>query len=168
MADKTINKIYHLADLHIRNLKRHKEYREVFNKFLKQVKKDNIEDSIIYIAGDIAHAKTEMSPELVQEISWFLTECSKLREVVLITGNHYCNLNNKYRLDVLTPIIENLNNPRIHYLRDTGIYPIHNLWIRCGILVRNSTLTYCIIYVETVFHRIISSQNLVTVISFAL
>ena len=50
----TINKIYHLADLHIRNLKRHKEYREVFNKFLKQVKKDNIEDSIIYIAGDIA------------------------------------------------------------------------------------------------------------------
>ena len=81
----TINKIYHLADLHIRNLKRHKEYREIFNKFLKQVKQDNIEDSIIYIAGDIAHAKTEMSPELVQEISWFLTECSKLRETVLIT-----------------------------------------------------------------------------------
>jgi DNA repair exonuclease SbcCD ATPase subunit len=127
MADKIINKIYHLADLHIRNLKRHKEYKEVFNKFLKQVKKDNIEDSIIYLAGDIAHAKTEMSPELVQEISWFLTECSKLREVVLITGNHDCNLNNNFRLDVLTPIIDNLNNPRIHYLRDTGIYNIHNL-----------------------------------------
>ena len=122
-----INKIYHLADLHIRNLKRHKEYREVFNKFLKQVKQDNIEDSIIYIAGDIAHAKTEMSPELVQEISWFLTECAKLRETVLITGNHDCNLNNNYRLDVLTPIIENLSNPRIHYLRDTGTYNIHNL-----------------------------------------
>ena len=57
----TINKIYHLADLHIRNLKRHKEYREVFNKFLKQVKQDNIEDSIIYIAGDIAHFQTEIS-----------------------------------------------------------------------------------------------------------
>ena len=119
-----INKIYHLADLHIRNLKRHKEYREVFNKFLKQVKQDNIEDSIIYIAGDIAHAKTEMSPELVQEISWFLTECAKLRETVLITGNHDCNLNNNYRLDVLTPIIENLSNPRIHYLRDVVLqYP---------------------------------------------
>ena len=122
-----INKVYHLADLHIRNLKRHKEYREVFNKFLKQVKSDKLEDSLIYIGGDIAHAKTEMSPELVQEISWFLTECAKLREVVLITGNHDCNLNNNYRLDVLTPIIENLNNPRIHYLRDTGVYPIHNL-----------------------------------------
>ena len=122
-----IKKIYHLADLHIRNLQRHKEYREVFKKFLKQVKQDKIEESIIYIAGDIAHAKTEMSPELVQEISWFLTECAKLRETVLITGNHDCNLNNSYRLDVLTPIINNLSNPRIHYLRDTGVYNIHNL-----------------------------------------
>ena len=122
-----INKVYHLADLHIRNLKRHKEYREVFTKFLKQVEEDDIQDSVIYLGGDIAHAKTEMSPELIQEISWFLTECAKLREVVLITGNHDCNLNNNYRLDVLTPIIENLNNSRIHYLRDTGVYPIHNL-----------------------------------------
>ena len=122
-----INKVYHLADLHIRNLQRHKEYRSVFKKFLKQVKDDGIEDSIIYLAGDIAHAKTEMSPELIQEISWFLTECSKLRETILITGNHDCNLNNSHRLDVLTPIISNLDNPRIHYLRDTGVYNIHNL-----------------------------------------
>jgi len=122
-----INKIYHLADLHIRNLQRHKEYRLVFKKFLKQVKEDKIEDSIIYLAGDIAHAKTEMSPELVQEISWFLTECAKLRETVLITGNHDCNLNNSHRLDVLTPIIENLKNDRIHYLKDTGVYNLHNL-----------------------------------------
>ena len=122
-----INKVYHLADLHIRNLQRHKEYKLVFNKFLKQVKQDNIEDSLIYIAGDIAHAKTEMSPELVHEISWFLTECAKLRETVIITGNHDCNLNNSHRLDVLTPIIKNLGNDRIHYLRDTGVYNIHNL-----------------------------------------
>ena len=122
-----INKIYHLADLHIRNLQRHREYRLVFEKFLNQVKQDAIEDSVIYLAGDIAHAKTEMSPELVQEISWFLTECAKLRETILITGNHDCNLNNNHRLDVLTPIVENLNNSRIHYLRDTGVYNIHNL-----------------------------------------
>jgi DNA repair exonuclease SbcCD ATPase subunit len=122
-----IQKIYHLADLHIRNLKRHKEYREVFKKFLERVEIDNHQNSIIYLAGDIAHAKTEMSPELVREISWFLTECAKLRETFLITGNHDCNLNNDYRLDVLTPIVENLNNSRIHYLRDTGVYPFQNL-----------------------------------------
>ena len=27
-----INKIYHVADVHIRNVKRHKEYKEVFNR----------------------------------------------------------------------------------------------------------------------------------------
>ena len=43
-----INKVYYL---HIRNLQRHKEYRGVFKKFLKQVKEDKIEDSMIYIAG---------------------------------------------------------------------------------------------------------------------
>ena len=92
-----IEKIYHLADIHIRNLQRHKEYRSVFKKFLKQVKKDNIENSVIYLAGDIAHAKTEMSPELVQEISWLFKECADLRDTFVITGNHDCNLNNNYR-----------------------------------------------------------------------
>lgn len=127
MSKQKITHVYHLADLHIRNLKRHNEYRLVFQRFLDNVKNDGIENSIIYIGGDIAHAKTEMSPELVREISWFLSECSKLREVVLITGNHDCNLNNNSRLDVLTPIIENLNDNRVHYLRDTGVYNIHNL-----------------------------------------
>lgn len=122
-----IDKIYHLADLHIRNYQRHKEYREVFQKFLDNVDSDGLLNSIIYIAGDIAHAKTDMSPELVSEISWFLTECANRRETVIITGNHDCNLNNSSRLDVLTPIVENLNNDKIHYLRDTGIYNIHNL-----------------------------------------
>ena len=122
-----VEKIYHLADLHIRNLKRHKEYREVFQKFLDNVDRDNIENSIIYLAGDIAHAKTEMSPELVREISWFLTECANRKHTFLITGNHDCNLNNNYRLDVLTPIVENLENERIHYLRDTGTYPFGNI-----------------------------------------
>src|SRR5210317_832506 len=122
-----IEKIYHVADVHIRNLQRHKEYRSVFKKFIKQVKKDNIKNSVIYLAGDIAHAKTEMSPELVREISWFLTECANRKHTFLITGNHDCNLNNNYRLDVLTPIVENLENDRIHYLRDTGSYPFGNI-----------------------------------------
>ena len=124
-----INKVYHLADLHIRNLQRHKEYRSVFKKFLKQVKDDGIEDSIIYLAGDIAHAKTEMSPELIQEISWFLTECSKLRETILITGNHDCNLNNKSREDTLSPIVDLVQKitPNLHYWKKTGVYNMDNV-----------------------------------------
>jgi len=118
--------IYHLADLHIRNLKRHKEYREVLNKFLSDVDSQNLENSIIYLAGDIAHAKTEMSPELVREITWFFTECANRKPTFVITGNHDCNLNNKDRLDVLTPICDNLSLPNLVYLRDTGVYQITN------------------------------------------
>ena len=90
LEGKVFTKAYHLADIHIRNLKRHKEYRKIFKKFISNVKKDKFKDALIYIAGDIAHAKTEMSPELVREVSWFLYECSKLHPTVLITGNHDC------------------------------------------------------------------------------
>ena len=119
-----LKKIYHIADVHIRNVKRHNEYRQVFEKMFDEIRKRGREDSIIYLAGDIAHAKLELSPELVREISWLFTECSKLCETILITGNHDCNMNNSDRLDVLTPIVEALNLPNFTYLRDTQVYGI--------------------------------------------
>jgi DNA repair exonuclease SbcCD ATPase subunit len=119
-----LKKIYHIADVHIRNVKRHKEYRQVFENMFEEIRKRGTDDAIIYLAGDIAHAKLEMSPELVREISWLFTECSKLCTTILITGNHDCNMNNLDRIDVLTPIVEALDLPNFHYLRDTQVYSI--------------------------------------------
>ena len=119
-----LKKIYHIADVHIRNVKRHNEYRQVFEKMFEEIRKRGTENSIIYLAGDIAHAKLELSPELVREISWLFTECSKHCETILITGNHDCNMNNSDRLDVLTPIVEALNLPNFTYLRDTQVHSI--------------------------------------------
>jgi DNA repair exonuclease SbcCD ATPase subunit len=121
---KRLKTIYHIADVHIRNVQRHKEYRKVFEKMFEEIRKRGTENSIIYLAGDIAHAKLELSPELVREISWLFTECSKHCETILITGNHDCNMNNSDRLDVLTPIVEALNLPNFTYLRDTQVYSI--------------------------------------------
>jgi len=118
----SLKRIYHIADIHIRNVKRHKEYRQVFEKMFEEIRQRGTEDSIIYLAGDIAHAKLEMSPELLKEISWLFTECSKLCKTILITGNHDCNMNNLDRLDVLTPIVEALDLPNFHYLRDTQVW----------------------------------------------
>jgi len=129
LEDQKITKVYHIADLHIRNLKRHKEYKTVFTRFLREVKKNNLDDAIIYIGGDIAHAKTEMSPELVHMISWFLGSCAKLHPTFVITGNHDCNQNNPHRMDVLTPIIDNIQSENLHYLRDTGVYEIGDLTV---------------------------------------
>jgi DNA repair exonuclease SbcCD ATPase subunit len=126
MLNLKVDYIYHLADLHIRNLKRHKEYREILNQFLVDVDSQKKENAVIYLAGDIAHAKTEMSPELVREITWFFNECANRFPTFVITGNHDCNLNNMDRLDVLTPICDNLNNPNLYYLRDTGTTHIND------------------------------------------
>jgi len=126
MLNLKVDYIYHLADLHIRNLKRHKEYREILNKFLADVDSQKKKNAVIYLAGDIAHAKTEMSPELVREITWFFNECANRFPTFVITGNHDCNLNNMDRLDVLTPICDNLNNPNLYYLRDTGTTHIND------------------------------------------
>ena len=53
--DGTIKKIYHIADVHIRNLKRHKEYREVFSHLYDYISNTKTEDSIIVLCGDIVH-----------------------------------------------------------------------------------------------------------------
>jgi DNA repair exonuclease SbcCD ATPase subunit/DNA repair exonuclease SbcCD nuclease subunit len=119
-----LKRIYHIADIHIRNIKRHKEFREVFYSMFDEIQKRGTEDSIIYLAGDIAHAKLEMSPELVSEISWLFTECNKLCPTIVIAGNHDCNMNNSDRLDVLTPIVDALKLPNLTYLKDTQVYGI--------------------------------------------
>ncbi len=119
-----LKRIYHIADIHIRNIKRHKEFRQVFYTMFDEIKKRGTEDSIIYLAGDIAHAKLEMSPELVSEISWLFTECNKLCPTIVIAGNHDCNMNNSDRMDVLTPIVDALKLPNLTYLRDTQVYGI--------------------------------------------
>jgi DNA repair exonuclease SbcCD ATPase subunit len=121
---KRLKTIYHIADVHIRNVQRHKEYRQVFEKMFEEIRKRGTENSLIYLAGDIAHAKLELSPELVREISWLFTECSKHCETILITGNHDCNMNNSDRLDVLTPIVDALNLPNFTYLKDTQVYSV--------------------------------------------
>ena len=120
---KEIKYIHHISDVHIRNLKRHAEYEQVFEKLYDKIK-ENRENSLIYIGGDIAHSKTDMSPELVDQTSRFLKSLSEICPTIVITGNHDCNLNNLNRLDVLTPIINNLNLPNLHYLKHSGVYDV--------------------------------------------
>ena len=109
--DGKVNKIYHIADVHIRNLKRHVEYKEVFERLYQYISDTKTDDAIIVLAGDIVHAKTDMTPEVIEMTQSFLTKLSTLLPTVLIPGNHDANLNNPSRLDALTPIVNALNNP---------------------------------------------------------
>jgi len=113
--------IHHISDIQIRNLNRHKEYEQVFNGLYEEVKK-NPKNAVAYIGGDIAHSKTEMSPELIDQLSRLFKNLADICPTIIIAGNHDCNLNNLNRMDCLTPIVENLNHPNLHYLKRTGVY----------------------------------------------
>ena len=54
-----LEKVLHVADIHIRNYQRHKEYREVFKR-LYSAARELPTNSIIYVAGDIVHNKTDI------------------------------------------------------------------------------------------------------------
>ena len=113
--------IHHISDIQIRNLKRHKEYEEVFERTYEEVRKHK-DNAVAYIGGDIAHSKTDMSPELVDELSRLFKNLADICPTIIIAGNHDCNLNNRSRMDVLSPIVNNLQHPNLHYLKDTGVY----------------------------------------------
>jgi len=123
-----INTILHIADIHLRNWKRHKEFKDVFKKLFEAV--DSLpENSIVTVGGDIVHAKTDMSPELINMVSYLFNELAERVPTIVICGNHDTNLNNNNRLDALTPIVEANNHPNLFYLRNSGLYEIGDVAI---------------------------------------
>ncbi|MAC34332.1 MAG: hypothetical protein CME38_12130 [Haliea sp.] len=110
-------KFAHIADTHIRNLRYHKEYTQVFEQLYDTL----IEEGVDYIihCGDIAHTKTQISPEFVDMCSDFLSSLATIAPTYVILGNHDGNLKNTGRLDALTPIVEALEHPNLHLLKDS-------------------------------------------------
>lgn len=111
-------KFAHIADTHIRNLKYHKEYKEVFNKIYESLKKERV-DYIIH-CGDICHTKTQISPEYVSMASDFLSNLADIAPTYVILGNHDGNLRNGNRQDSITPIVEALDHDNLHLLKNSG------------------------------------------------
>ena len=99
-------KFVHIADTHIKNLKFHPEYRSVFN-HLYEVLKEEKPDYIVH-CGDLAHTKTQISPEFVEMASNFFSTLSDIAPTYVILGNHDGNLKNSNRQDAITPIIQAL------------------------------------------------------------
>jgi len=113
-------RVAQISDVQIRNFQRHAEFRESFENLYVSLR-EKCPDFIVLV-GDIAQSKTHISPEFVQICSEFFTELAKIAQLVIIPGNHDANLANLTRLDALTPIVDALNNPRINYYKDSGVY----------------------------------------------
>ena len=111
-------KFAHIADTHIKNLKYHYEYRIVFDQLYDELRKQEV-DYIIH-CGDIAHTKTQISPEFVEMCSDFFRNLAAIAPTYIVLGNHDGNLKNSSRQDALTPIVDALDIDDLHLLKDSG------------------------------------------------
>ncbi len=111
-------KFAHIADTHIKNLKYHYEYREVFAQIYETLREQKV-DYIIH-CGDLAHTKTQLSPEFFELASDFLKNLADIAPVHMILGNHDGNLKNSSRQDAITPIVETLQHPNLHLHKHAG------------------------------------------------
>ena len=106
----------HIADTHIRNLKYHFEYKEIFKQLYSSLKEEKV-DYIVH-CGDIAHTKTQLSPEFVDMCRDFFENLSNIAPTYIILGNHDGNLRNSSRQDALTPIVKALKSPNLHLIKN--------------------------------------------------
>ena len=104
-------KIAHIADTHIRNYKYHKEYRAIFDQIFDRLREEQVD--LIVHCGDLAHTKTQLSPEYFDLATHFLKNLADIAPTYIILGNHDGNLRNSSRQDAITPIVEALNHPSL-------------------------------------------------------
>jgi DNA repair exonuclease SbcCD nuclease subunit len=120
-----IKKLIHFSDLHIRLFKDHDLYRSIMENAIEQWRE--LEPDRIVFTGDLVHSKNQLTPELIEMVSWILTECAKITKTIIIPGNHDAVISNLDRLDTLSPIINSLNNDNIVYYKDRGVYEDENV-----------------------------------------
>ena len=102
---KSIKRIFHISDVHIRLFTRHDEYKQIFEKLYCELQKYDCESSICALTGDIVHSKNDMSPELEVITFDFFRRLSEICPTFVIAGNHDALLNNRDRMDSISSII---------------------------------------------------------------
>jgi len=125
-------RICHIADVHVRGLTRHDELKEVVEALVIDANNRGGVDHIL-IAGDTFHTKTQgITPEVVDFISWIFKKLLTIKcctpdkcvKVHITLGNHDFNQMNKSRKDIITSIVNLLNDDNIKMYRDSGVYQL--------------------------------------------
>lgn len=131
---KTMISIAHLADIHIRGLSRHDEYRNVFKKFTQSCLDRHVDH--IFIAGDLFHTKTSgISPEYIDLLNELIRKMCYHCKVHITLGNHDGNLTNLQRQDAVSPIVDALQyelGRDLNLYKKSGVYmlePGYNLCV---------------------------------------
>ena len=115
-------KIAHVSDIHIRKLRYHKEYKVVFEELYQSLRDEK--PDIIVNTGDTFHTKLDMSPEAIKMMSELFVGLADIAPYHMILGNHDMNLKNSGRLDAISPIVEYLNHPNIHFHKYASVVEV--------------------------------------------
>jgi DNA repair exonuclease SbcCD nuclease subunit len=104
-----VKNIIHLADVHIKSLKRQDEMREILSNFIDDIKpflEVHREETRIVVCGDIFDNKLDVTNEAYQMVCWFLSELDNIGTTLVVCGNHELSMNNKTRVDILSTLFE--------------------------------------------------------------
>ena len=115
-------KIAHVSDIHVRKLKYHKEYRAVFEQLYEKLREEK--PDIIVNTGDTFHTKLDLSPEAIRMMSDLFVNLADIAPYHIILGNHDMNLKNSGRLDAISPIVDNLQHPDIHFHKYSDVIEV--------------------------------------------
>lgn len=119
-------KIAHLADIHVRGLTRHDEYRTVIEAFCDDARRRAVDQ--IVIAGDVWHTKsTGISPESIDLMTWMFRSMSDVVSdragiVNVVLGNHDGVLSNASRQDTISPIVAAMAVPNVVVRKTSDVY----------------------------------------------
>lgn len=160
-----IKRIYHLADIHIRYIERHEEYKVIFEKLLDNIKKDrDYSSSIMVISGDIFHNRDRFVSETLLLFNDFVKKITSFINLFVIVGNHDC-FNHSDRLDTVSGISSITNYENFHLLKKSGIYNFSNLTFGVSSLLDGMGVPVAPIVEEDItkialYHGIVSGSTL--------
>jgi DNA repair exonuclease SbcCD nuclease subunit len=144
---KNIKYIYHSADIHIRTLERHAEYRQVFQNLYKKMtssctKEELRTEAVFVICGDIFHSRDKLAPETIIIFDEFMKNLTSIIDVIIITGNHD-TFPHPDRLDIISGILDIKHYPNLYYLKNSGHYIYNNICFGVSSLIDNK-FTECL------------------------
>lgn len=137
---KKIKSIAHIADVHIRNNSRRKEFYAVVQNLVSSLKKKK--PDLIFVAGDLFDAKTILSPELNTDVTYFIDELLKLADVIFVDGNHDFNGSNEERessFEYFYNVFSRIKTKHtLHYYVKSGLYDYEDLCFGIFSIRKNS------------------------------
>lgn len=150
-------KLAFLSDIHWRGITRHEEYTKAFTEVFRQLREE-VKPDYILCGGDIFHTKTQnITPEVIDKITWMFNELAVIAPVYSILGNHDGNLTNDNRQDTISPIVAAINSPRINLFKKSG---------NCIIPGTNINLCVLSCFDENGWNNVQTDEDLINVAMF--